>query len=212
MFVPCGSLPGIIVAEYSLSQRTLPPQDTSGRGYGPCRVISVQKNVRAKRMQAMNNNQFLNRAILFLFLFLLSTETTYGAMVECATLQEVNGSCSSCQANNVADRQGLAGTGGMPGDLVQVLVVVNHPRTVTGEEIAAAISRLGYPARVIANADNAIIQNSSGTGQVASVASRISISNCNRKSCSATASAWKELYRRYFANIFDNATKSETTK
>ena len=160
----------------------------------------------------MNTYQLLNRAILFLFLFLLSTETASGATVECAPLQVVNRSCSSCLANIAADRKGLAGTEGMPGDLVQVLVIVNHPRAVTGEEIAAAISRLGYPARVIANTDNAIIQNNSGTGQVATIASRISISNCNRKSCSATASAWKELYRRYFANIFGNATKSETTK
>jgi len=125
------------------------------------------------------------------------------------TMQVANLSCSSCLTNIAAELQGLAGTVGMTGNLTQGIVSVDHLQTVTGQEIAAAISRLGYPARIIATAaiDKASLQNRPGAGQTPTTASRLSTSNCNRSNCSATASAWKELYRRYITKTFDNSTR-----
>jgi len=125
------------------------------------------------------------------------------------TMQVTNLSCSSCLTNIAAELQGLAGTAGMTGNLAQGIVVVDHLQTVAGEEIAAAITRMGYPARIIATAanDKATRRNGPEAGKTPATASSFSGSNCNRRSCSATASAWKELYRRYITKTFNNSTR-----
>lgn len=123
------------------------------------------------------------------------------------TMQVANLSCSSCLTNIATELQGLAGTIGMASDLAQGIVVVDHLQTVTGEKIAAAISKLGYPARIISTASNASIEDRPEGGQAPSTASHFSISNCSRRNCSATASAWKELYRRYITKTINNSTR-----
>jgi copper chaperone CopZ len=131
-------------------------------------------------------------------------QAAQSAKVVRTSLQVSNLSCSSCLTNIASELQGLTGTVGMTGDLTRGIVVVDHLQTMPGEKIAASISRIGYPARIISTTGKAIIQNRPGATQAPSTASRFSISNCNRRSCSATASAWKELYRRYITKTFGN--------
>ena len=154
----------------------------------------------------MNNNQPRKRIILslFLFLILISWAAANGGTVKRISPQVPNLSCSSCLTDIAAELQGLAGTAGMTGDLARGIVVVDHLQTVPGEEIAASISGQRSPARIITTTGNAIIQNKPGAEQEPAKASRISISNRNRRSCSAAASAWKEFYRRYITKTFGN--------
>lgn len=114
-------------------------------------------------------------------------------------MQVSNLSCSSCLANIEAELQKMAGTVGMTGDVAKGIVAVEHRDTVAAADIAAAISRLGYPARIVSTADNVSLQAKPDNGQKAAYGSRSRGANCSRRNCNATASAWKELYRRYIS-------------
>jgi copper chaperone CopZ len=120
------------------------------------------------------------------------------------TMQVANLSCSSCLANIEAELQGMVGTVGMTGDLAKGIVTVEHMDTVAGADIAAAISRLGYPARIVSTAGNASLQAKPASGQKPAYESRFSGANCSRRNCNATASAWKKLYRRYISTRTPN--------
>jgi len=120
------------------------------------------------------------------------------------TMQVANLSCSSCLAKIEAELQGMAGTVGMTSDLAKGIVAVDHLDTVAGADIAAAISRLGYPARIVSTAGNASLQDKPSTRQKPADGSRFSGANCSRRNCNATASAWKKLYRRYISTRTPN--------
>jgi copper chaperone CopZ len=120
------------------------------------------------------------------------------------TMQVANLSCSSCLANIEVELQGMAGTVGMTGDLAKGIVAVDHMNTVAGADIAAAISRLGYPARIVSTADNDNLLDKPATGKKSADGSSFSGTNCSRRNCNATASAWKELYRRYISTRTPN--------
>jgi len=131
-------------------------------------------------------------------------EARQAGPVSRTTMQVSNLSCSSCLANIEAELQGMAGTVGMTGDLAKGIVTVDHLDTVAAADIAAAITRLGYPARIVSTADKAKLQDRPASGRQAAAGSRFGGANCSRRNCNATSSAWKELYRRYLSTRTPN--------
>ena len=78
---------------------------------------------------------------------------TFAVFAEAATVKRSNFivsnlSCTSCLATIEAELKGMAGALGMDADLPQGRVIVDHLDTLSPEQIAAAISRLGYPAEM----------------------------------------------------------------
>lgn len=65
------------------------------------------------------------------------------------TLQVSNLSCGSCLYNIEAELTKLDGMFGMQGDLARGLVTVSHTEALVSGKIAAVITDLGYPARVL---------------------------------------------------------------
>jgi mercuric ion binding protein len=120
------------------------------------------------------------------------------------TMQVSKLSCSSCLAKIEAELQNMAGTVGMTSDLAKGIVVVDHQDTVAAADVAAAISRLGYPARIVSTAGNATLEAKTAPGQKPASGPRYRGSNCSRRNCNATSSAWKELYRRYLSSRTPN--------
>lgn len=115
-------------------------------------------------------------------------------------LQVTNLSCISCLANIEEALQSMPGTIGMIGDLAKGLVAVNHLDSLPADQIAAAISKIGYPARVVSSTGKTTKKDGTTAARPSSIASRISSYNCNsRRNCNATASAWKELYHKFIA-------------
>jgi copper chaperone CopZ len=113
-------------------------------------------------------------------------------------MQVANLSCISCLANIEEALRTIPGTIGMTGDLTTGLVAVDHLGSLSGDQIAAAISGIGYPARIVSSPGNITGKNAKAVTKSSSIASRISSYGCNRRrSCTATASAWKQLYRKY---------------
>jgi copper chaperone CopZ len=115
------------------------------------------------------------------------------------TLQVAQLSCSSCLANIEAELKTMPGTVGMIGDVRQGLVVVDHLDFLPEAQIAEAITKIGYPATISNSGVAPAGQAKASATPDTSIASRISGSNCNSRNCRATASAWKELYRKYVA-------------
>ena len=66
------------------------------------------------------------------------------------TLQVSNLSCTSCLANIAAELSKISETYGMQGYLNRGIVIVDHTDNLKNSRIAAVISGLGYPARVLA--------------------------------------------------------------
>jgi copper chaperone len=117
------------------------------------------------------------------------------------TLQVGNLSCSSCLANIAAELRNMPETYGMKGYLSRGIVIVDHSAGLDNSTIAAAISRLGYPARILAlnevPTQKAYCTNSGAGTASSSVRSGFS---CNSNgACNATAASWKKLYNRYFS-------------
>ena len=116
------------------------------------------------------------------------------------TLQVSNLSCTSCLNNIAAKLRTIPETYGMKSYLSRGVVIVDHAKTYKNDKVAAAISGLGYPARVMATnevpaqkAFSAVPQNGS-PNQV-----RKRGNGCNSKSpCNATSTSWQKLYNRYF--------------
>ena len=116
------------------------------------------------------------------------------------TLQVSNLSCTSCLNNIAAEMSKLSDTYGMNGYLSRGIVIVDHTDTLENSRIAAIISDLGYPAKVVSTneiqakkAFSAAPRNGSPNQGVRSG------SGCNSKGpCNATSSSWQKLYNRYF--------------
>lgn len=90
----------------------------------------------------------------------------------------------------------LPGMVGMAADLANHRLWADHHLTLTGARIAAVVTGLGYPARVIG--EEAVDQ-----GEARSFNNQ-PLAGCGTGGCStgcnATAAAWKELYRRFIGS------------
>ena len=116
------------------------------------------------------------------------------------TLQVSNLSCTSCLANIAAELSKLSETYGMNGYLSRGIVLVDHAETLENSRIAAIVSGLGYPARVLATnevpAQKALALNTGNDSQNQFI--RPGFGCSSKGPCNATSAAWQELYQRYF--------------
>ena len=116
------------------------------------------------------------------------------------TLQVSNLSCTSCLNNIAAELSKLSDTYGMKGYLSRGIVIVDHTNTLENSRIAAIISGLGYPAKVVSTNE---IQAKKAFSKVPKNRSpnqvRRTGGGCNSKGpCNATSASWQKLYNRYF--------------
>jgi len=112
------------------------------------------------------------------------------------TLQVSNLSCTSCLNNIAQELSSFEETYGMKGYLNRGVVIVDHVNTFDNNKIAAAISSLGYPARVVAA--NEIPAPNAFAATPNSGATRPGGGCSGRGPCNATAASWQKLYQRYF--------------
>ena len=117
------------------------------------------------------------------------------------TLQVNNLTCTTCLNNIAAELRQLPDTYGMKGYLSRGVVIVDHTSTMDNKKIAAAISNLGYPARIVALNDVPAQKSLSAAGSNNSPQKPVRTgSGCNsRGPCNATAGSWQKLYNRYFS-------------
>jgi copper chaperone CopZ len=115
------------------------------------------------------------------------------------TMQVSNLSCTSCLTNIAAALSKFPDTYGMNSYLSRGIVIVDHATAETNDKIAATISGLGYPARVLAtNEVPAQKAFSASTGNRSSNQVRRAGGGCNsRGPCNTTSASWKKLYNRY---------------
>jgi copper chaperone CopZ len=116
------------------------------------------------------------------------------------TLQVSNLSCTSCLANIAAELRKLSETYGMTGYLSRGIVIVDHTDTLENSRIAAVISGLGYPARVLSTNEIPAQKAFSATPGTGSPGQLVrSGGGCNSNGpCNATSASWQKLYNRYF--------------
>lgn len=117
------------------------------------------------------------------------------------TLQVSNLTCTSCLNNIAAELRTIPETYGMDAYLRRGVVIVDHASTYDNNKIAAAISGLGYPAKVVSSneipAQETFAAASTNRGSPDQVVR--AGSGCNTKGpCNATSSSWQKLYNRYF--------------
>jgi copper chaperone CopZ len=123
-----------------------------------------------------------------------------GSIISRTTLQVSNLSCTSCLANIAAELSKLPETYGMNGYLSRGMVLVDHADTLENSRIAAVISGLGYPARVVATNEVPALKAFAATPNTdsANPAARSGGGCGSRGPCNATADSWQKLYQRYF--------------
>ena len=88
---------------------------------------------------------------------------------------------------------------GMNGDLRKGIVIVDHESALNGNTIAAAITTLGYPAKVVSTT-NISARQALAAGPKSGPGNRTRAgSGCNsrRVPCNASSASWKNLYNRY---------------
>jgi copper chaperone CopZ len=113
-----------------------------------------------------------------------------------STLQVSKLSCTSCLNNIAQELSSIKETYGMKGYLNRGIVLVDHVTTFDNSKIAAAISNLGYPARVVATNE---ISAQNGFGATPNSGALSPGRGCSgRGPCNATAASWQQLYQRYF--------------
>jgi copper chaperone CopZ len=120
------------------------------------------------------------------------------------TMKVSNLYCGSCLTHIDATLQKMSDVVGLRGDLAQGIVQVDHQPALSGEKIAAIITELGYPARIVSE-DNVTSQDSFATSsQDGYAASCCSVgarsygcgsAGSQRYGCSASSAAWKKLFR-----------------
>jgi len=107
-----------------------------------------------------------------------NTSIPVNQTVNRTTLQVSNLSCTSC--------------------LASIEEKLNHQSALNGNTIAAAITTLGYPAKVVSTTKISA-QKALAAGAKSGTRSRtLAGSGCNskRRPCNATAASWKNLYNR----------------
>jgi copper chaperone CopZ len=122
------------------------------------------------------------------------------------TLQVSNLSCTSCLANIAAELSKISETYGMQGYLNRGIVIVDHTDNLENSRIAAVITGLGYPARVLAT--NEVPAQKAYTSPPRAVSPGQAVrggGGCNSKGpCNATSASWQKLYNRYFTQTDSN--------
>jgi copper chaperone CopZ len=96
----------------------------------------------------MNQNKKIIAALSALLLGLLFAFQANSSTVQRSNFIVDNLSCTSCLATIEAELKTVPGTLGMAADLRSGRVTVDHLSTLDDEQIAATISKLGYPATV----------------------------------------------------------------
>jgi len=91
-----------------------------------------------------NKKTIITVSALLVSIFLVAH--AYGATVQRSNFTVGNLSCTSCLATIEAELKGMPGALGMEADLRQGRVTVDHLASLDNQQIAAAISNLGYPA------------------------------------------------------------------
>ncbi len=135
--------------------------------------------------------------LLFLLLGLLLTSRQTGAteeQVSRTTLAVENITCGACLRVIDAELRKVPGILGMSADLPTRLVTVDHDPEVTPDEVAAAVTAAGYPARVTENlsvprSTARLYQRGPGFGSGPGC--------CNPGGTNPVAEAWRELRRRF---------------
>ncbi|HKJ14387.1 MAG TPA: heavy metal-associated domain-containing protein [Desulfobulbales bacterium] len=122
------------------------------------------------------------------------------------TLQVSNLSCTSCLANIAAELSKLSETYGMQGYLNRGIVIVDHTDNLENSRIAAVITGLGYPARVLATNEVPAQKAYTSTPRAVSPGQAVRAGRgCNSKGpCNATSASWQKLYNRYFTQTDSN--------
>ena len=122
------------------------------------------------------------------------------------TLQDSNLSCTSCLAKIAAELSKISETYGMQGYLNRGIVIVDHTDNLENSRIAAVITGLGYPARVLAT--NEVPAQKAYTSPPRAVSPGQAVragGGCNSKGpCNATSASWQKLYNRYFTQTDSN--------
>jgi len=126
--------------------------------------------------------------------------------VKRTTLQVNYLSCTYCLSRIAAELRKMPETYGMTGYLSRDVVIVEHTASLDNARIAAVISNLGYPARILAlneiPAQKAFSTNP--TDNSSRQLLRTGFGGSRRGPCSATAASWQKLYNRYFSQTNSN--------
>jgi len=140
--------------------------------------------------------QFSINFILIILLVIGVSATAQGLELQRTTLKVDNLTCPSCLNRAEVELKKLPGMVGMAGDWQKGVIIADHGTMVNGETIAKLLTRIGYGAKALQT--NAITSKEANYFSK-STAILCGIGGCdnNKKRCGATASAWKELYRRY---------------
>ncbi len=114
------------------------------------------------------------------------------------TFQVSNLSCSSCLTNIEAKLKTMPETIGMNGDTQRGVVTIDHQSALNGNTIAAAITTLGYPAKVVSTTKISARKALAAGAKSGTRNRTLAGSGCNskRRPCNATAASWKNLYNR----------------
>lgn len=141
----------------------------------------------------------VRRCLIIIFLVFCSANLASGQELQRTTLKVSNLFCSSCLNVIETELKKIPGMTGLTADLKTGTVAADHGSKITGQQVAKIISNLGYDAQVVAQ-DN--INQKDAVFFSKKPFARCGTGGCNTggSGCNATASAWKELYRRYFTS------------
>ena len=119
------------------------------------------------------------------------------------TLQVSNMTCTSCLASIADELRSMPGTYGMQGYLSRGVIIVDHAAAFDNSRLAAAITDLGYPARILAlneiPVQKAYSYSAKGEGGDKPDSQFAPGYSCSSKGpCNATSASWQKLYNRYF--------------
>jgi copper chaperone CopZ len=127
-----------------------------------------------------------------------NTKIPVNQAVNRTTFQVSNLSCTSCLANIEEKLKTMPQTIGMNGYLRKGVVIVDHQAELNGNNIAAAITTLGYPAKVVSTSK--IPAQKALAARTKSGARRTlagSVCNSRRGPCNASSASWKNLYNKF---------------
>ena len=105
-------------------------------------------NLTMQRDKEMNQNKKIITVLSTLLLGLIFALQANSTTVQRSNFIVDNLSCTSCLATIETELKGVPGTLGMDADIRSGRVTVDHLSTLDDEQIAATISKLGYPATV----------------------------------------------------------------
>lgn len=131
---------------------------------------------------------------LILFFGMFLAPLAYGHDLIRTTLHVAQMRCSSCLRVFDGELRKVPAIVGMTARFSERLVVVDHKKEISSEEIADTISRLGYPATVLSS--RGISKDEVSRFQRAGFAAGAGW--CNLGGASPVAESWKELRRRLF--------------